>query len=126
MFTVIGCMVTGILIGYATRRIKLSFIPSVITGMIWILLFLLGWEVGHNQQIIAALPTLGGTALLLALSALLGSCLAAWILWKRSRPNQSTHIQQPAINVGQKGTNCKDTLTRHKGAHKNQSIKEKG
>ena len=55
MFTVIGCMIAGIFIGYAARRIRFSWI---------------------------SLPTLGLDALLLTLAALLGSSLAAWGLWK--------------------------------------------
>lgn len=82
MFTVIGCMIAGIFIGYAARRIRFSWISLLITGLIWILLFLLGWEVGHNKGVISALPSLGLDALLLTLAALLGSSLAAWGLWK--------------------------------------------
>ncbi len=82
MFTVIGCMIAGIFIGYAARRIRFSWISLLITGLIWILLFLLGWEVGHNKGVISALPTLGLDALLLTLAALLGSSLAAWGLWE--------------------------------------------
>lgn len=82
MFTVIGCMIAGIFIGYIARRIRFSWISLLITGLIWILLFLLGWEVGHNKGVISALPTLGLDALLLTLAALLGSSLAAWGLWK--------------------------------------------
>lgn len=82
MFTVIGCMIAGIFIGYTARRIRFSWISLLITGLIWILLFLLGWEVGHNKGVISALPTLGLDALLLTLAALLGSSLAAWGLWK--------------------------------------------
>lgn len=82
MFTVIGCMIAGIFIGYTARRIRFSWISLLITRLIWILLFLLGWEVGHNKGVISALPTLGLDALLLTLAALLGSSLAAWGLWK--------------------------------------------
>lgn len=83
MFTVIGCMIAGIFIGYAVRRIRFSWISHLTTGLIWILLFLLGWEVGHNQEVISALPTLGMDALLLTVAALSGSCLAAWGLWRK-------------------------------------------
>ncbi len=82
MFIFIGCMIAGILVGYAGRRISLPWISSIITGLIWILLFLLGWEVGHKEEVINSLPVLGGDALLLTLAALLGSCLAAWGLEK--------------------------------------------
>ena len=68
--------------GYLLRRNTLSWIGKVITALIWLLLFLLGIEVGHNEQIIRSLPTLGMEAFLIAIVCVLGSCLAAWALWK--------------------------------------------
>lgn len=55
---------------------------KVITVLIWLLLFLLGVEVGGNEQIIKALPTLGVEALLLSVAGTLGCCVLAWALWK--------------------------------------------
>ena len=82
MFTVIGIMFLGIGAGYLMRRQSLSWINKAITILIWLLLFLLGIEVGHNEQIIRSLPTLGLEAFAIALVCVLGSCLAAWALWK--------------------------------------------
>ena len=82
MFTVIGIMFTGIGIGYLLRRNSLSWISKVITALIWLLLFILGIEVGYNEQIIRSLPTLGMEASLISIVCVLGSCLAAWALWK--------------------------------------------
>ena len=81
MFTVIGLMLSGILVGYLLRKRELSGIGRLITSLIWILLFLLGVEVGSNQQIIDGLATLGLEALTITFAAVLGSCLAAWGLW---------------------------------------------
>ena len=55
---------------------------EVITVLIWLLLFLLGVEVGGNEQIIKALHTLGVEALLLSVAGTLGCCVLAWALWK--------------------------------------------
>ena len=82
MFTVIGIMFLGIGVGYLMRRQSLSWINKAITFLIWLLLFLLGIEVGHNEQIIRSLPTLGLEAFAIALVCVLGSCLAAWGLCK--------------------------------------------
>ena len=82
MFTVIEIMFLGIGIGYLMRRQFLSWINKAITILIWLLLFLLGIEVGHNEQIIRSLPTLGLEAFAIAIVCVLGSCLAAWVLWK--------------------------------------------
>ena len=46
MFTVIGVMLGGMLIGFLLRRQEFSWIGKVITLLIWALLFLLGIEVG--------------------------------------------------------------------------------
>ena len=82
MFTVIGIMFVGIALGYLLRRQSLPWINKAITALIWLLLFLLGIEVGHNEQIIRSLPTLGLEAFSIAIVCVLGSCLAAWALWK--------------------------------------------
>ena len=71
MFTVIGIMFLGIGVGYLMRRQSLSWINKAITALIWLLLFLLGIEVGHNEQIIRSLPTLGVEALAIALVCVL-------------------------------------------------------
>lgn len=82
MFTVIGIMFAGIGIGYLMRRQSLPWINKIITALIWLLLFLLGIEVGHNEQIIRSLPTLGIEAFSIAIVCVLGSCISAWALWK--------------------------------------------
>ncbi|MBQ8442759.1 MAG: LysO family transporter [Bacteroides sp.] len=83
MFTVIGIMFIGIGLGYLLRRQFLLWINKAITALIWLLLFLLGIEVGHNEQIIRSLPTLGMEAFVIAVVCVWGSCLAAWALWKQ-------------------------------------------
>ena len=82
MFTVIGIMFVGIGIGYLLRQQSIPGIGKVITALIWLLLFLLGIEVGHNEQIIRSLPTLGVEAFAIATVCVLGSCSAAWGLWR--------------------------------------------
>ncbi len=81
MFTVIGLMFGGMILGYLFRRQQLSWIRKVITVLIWLLLFLLGVEVGGNRRIIEGLTTLGAEALAVTLACLLGSSLCAWGLW---------------------------------------------
>ena len=82
MFTVIGIMFIGIGLGYLLRRQSLPWISKAITALIWLLLFLLGIEVGHNERIIRSLPTLGVEAFVIAIVCVQGSCVAAWGLWK--------------------------------------------
>ena len=52
-----------------------------ITFLIWVLLFLLGIDVGGNDIIVKGLHTLGLEALIITLAAVIGSTLFAWGLW---------------------------------------------
>ena len=81
MFTVIGLMLGGMAIGFLLRRQEFSWINKVITSLIWVLLFLLGVEVGGNRQIVEGLATLGVEAFTITLACVLGRCIFAWGLW---------------------------------------------
>ena len=82
MFTIIGLMLIGMLLGFLLRKHQLSKIHQIITTLIWLLLFLLGIEVGNNEQIIKGLHSLGWEAFILTIGGLLGSVISAWALWK--------------------------------------------
>ena len=81
MFVIIGIMLTGMLIGYLLRNKRLSWIHRIITLLIWLLLFLLGIDVGGNTDIIRGLHSIGLEAFIITLAAVVGSTLAAWGLW---------------------------------------------
>ena len=83
MFIVIAIMFIGIGTGYLLRHQPLPWIQKFITLLIWLLLFLLGIEVGQNENVIRSLPTLGLEALIIAIACISGSCIFAQILWKR-------------------------------------------
>lgn len=82
MFKVLALMILGIGVGYIFRKRNLSFISRLITLLIWILLFVLGLEVGSNPQIVSNLGKLGLDALVITVGALLGSIILAALLWK--------------------------------------------
>ena len=82
MFTIIGLMLTGMLLGYLLRKRDLKKIHPIITLLIWLLLFILGIEVGSNEEIIRGLHTIGYEAVVLTLGGTLGSVIAAWALWR--------------------------------------------
>ena len=69
MFIIIGIMLTGMLLGFLLRNKRLSWIHKIITLLIWVLLFLLGIDVGGNEAIIKGLHTLGLEALIITLAA---------------------------------------------------------
>ena len=82
MFIIIGVMLTGMLLGFLLRnKKKLSWIQKAITALIWLLLFLLGLDVGSNDAIIKNLHSLGVDAIIITLAATLGSVTFAWLLW---------------------------------------------
>ena len=106
MFLVILFIFLGILSGVLCRklstgaRISLTDVAArwqgrIVTWLIWLLLFLLGIEVGSNEMIVRSLPTLGVEALLLSSAATLTCCVLAWMLWRFSTNNT---VQENAKN----------------------------
>ena len=81
MFIIIGIMLSGMLIGYLLRSKRLTWIHKIITFLIWLLLFLLGIDVGDNKAIMNGLHTLWLEAPTITLAAVIGSTLLAWGLW---------------------------------------------
>ncbi|MCD7901754.1 MAG: lysine exporter LysO family protein [Bacteroides sp.] len=81
MFIIIGIMLSGMLLGFLIRNKRLTWIHKVITSLIWLLLFLLGIDVGSNETIIKGLYSIGFEALIITLGAVVGSTLLAWALW---------------------------------------------
>ena len=82
MLKIVMIMLCGIGKGYLLRNRKMSFIGRGITALIWVLLFLLGIEVGANPRIVNGLQTLGLEAIVLTIAGSLGSVIFAWALWR--------------------------------------------
>ena len=104
MLKIVMIMLCGIGTGYLLRNRKMSFIGRIITVLIWVLLFLLGIEVGANPRIINGLQTLGLEAVVLTLGGCAGSVLFAWALWKyvSTRQTEADVEADPQV-VSQKG-----------------------
>lgn len=81
MFIIITFILFGGIIGYFLRKKELDNIPKIIIILIWLLLFLLGVEVGSNTEIVYGLATIGKEALLITIAAILGSAVMAFLLW---------------------------------------------
>jgi len=81
MFIIIGIMLTGMLFGYLLRSKRLTWIHKIITFLIWVLLFLLGIDVGGNDIIVKGLHTLGLEALIITLAAVIG----VWFSFRRMK-----------------------------------------
>ena len=82
MFIIMGIMLSGVLFGYLIRDKKIQFTHKIITVLVWLLLLLLGIEVGANKEIINNLHTIGLEAIYITIGAVGGSVLASWALWR--------------------------------------------
>jgi uncharacterized membrane protein YbjE (DUF340 family) len=88
MFIVIAMMFSGIAFGYLMRRHRFTHIGKIIISFIWILLFVLGVEVGGDPKVMNSLHTLGLEAIFIAGLSILGSALAAMLLWKHVKKDE--------------------------------------
>jgi len=81
MFYVILFMFAGIISGFLFRKQRIHFLNGIILTLIWALLFLLGLEIGTNDNIIHNFHKLGFEAFLIAFFGTLGSILGARFLF---------------------------------------------
>ena len=84
----------GIIFGYLMRRHRLTHISRLATGFIWVLLFVLGIEVGSNPNIINSLHTLGIEALFIAVMSTMGSVIASMLLWKSVKKDEEKNNER--------------------------------
>ena len=82
MLIIVAIMLCGIAVGYLLRNKNTRFVSHAITALIWLLLFLLGIEVGSNPRIVMGMQTLGIEALLLTIGGAVGTILFSWLMWK--------------------------------------------
>lgn len=94
MFIVIATMSGGIIFGYLMRRHRLTHISRLTTGFIWVLLFVLGVEVGSNPNIMKSLHTLGFESLFIAVMSTMGSVIAAMLLWKSVKKDEEKNNER--------------------------------
>lgn len=85
MFTVILFMLCGIACGRLLRGRRQSFVQRAITFLIWLLLFLLGIEVGADPRVVGSLGSLGVEAAVFAIFAVLGCAVLCRLLFKERR-----------------------------------------
>lgn len=76
---------SGIALGRLLLGCRLDFMQRLITCTIWLLLFLLGVEVGSDPEVIGGLTTLGRAAFLIFAAAVTGSTALSWGLWRLIR-----------------------------------------
>lgn len=81
MLIIVLIMLSGIAVGFLLRNRNTKHLSSVTTVLIWLLLFLLGIEVGGNPRIVSGMQTLGVEALLLTIGGSIGTVVLSWLLW---------------------------------------------
>ena len=82
MLKVVAIMLSGMAVGFLLRKRRLRLVPHAVTVLIWLLLFLLGIEVGSNPQVINGITSLGLEALWLSVAGMAGTLVFSWALWK--------------------------------------------
>lgn len=85
MFIVIGIMLSCLSLGYFLRNRARGVLDLFSGGTmitIYALLFVMGLELGADRAVAANILSIGWEALLISLSATLGSVLAAWVVFR--------------------------------------------
>ncbi len=84
MFPVLIIMISGIILGYfiSDKRKLLTINDKLVTVFIYVLLFLLGVEVGLNEKIINNFYMIGYQSIVITFGALLGSLLCSYVVYK--------------------------------------------
>jgi len=82
MFTVILILWGSAAIGYVLRRHPFRAVGRLTTWSVWLLLFLMGCEVGANPDLISQLGTLGLEALILTVASFAGCMGLSWAFWE--------------------------------------------
>ena len=98
MFKIILIMASGILAGWLLRGRNLRLLGKIISALIWVLLFLLGVEVGGEERIVKGIASLGLEAVVIAIGGVGGCSLFALGLWRISnRPSNSTKDEKGGV-----------------------------
>ena len=104
MFTVILVLWCSAAAGYALHRYSVPQIGRLITWSVWLLLFLMGKEVGENPVLVQHIGRIGTEALVLALTTCAGCATLSAMVWKRLRRRRDASAQTGATDSGKKQT----------------------
>ena len=95
---IILMMAMGLAAGFLLRHRRMAWVAKVVTALVWLLLLLLGVEVGGNGMIIGNLHRLELNALIIATLATAVSVAASVLLWRniKSKTGDDSHGNNPA------------------------------
>ena len=94
MLVIFAVIIGGIIAGRLLSSWRLVFVSRMITVIIWLLLFLLGLEVGSDPAVVGGMATLGRTAFVIFTCSVAGSICMSWLLWRCVR--RGTASRPPA------------------------------
>ena len=94
MLVIFAVIIGGIIAGRLLSSWRLVFVSRMITVIIWLLLFLLGLEVGSDPAVVGGMATLGRTAFVIFACSVAGSICMSWLLWRCVR--RGTASRPPA------------------------------
>ena len=88
MFIVLLILWSSVLVGYLLRRWPQPWVSRLLTISIWLMLFIIGIEVGGNEVLVGALGQLGAQALLITVLTTLCCGAGSLLLWRRLQPKE--------------------------------------
>lgn len=94
MFVIFAVIIGGIVTGRLLSSWRLVFVSRIITVIIWLLLFLLGLEVGSDPAVVGGMATLGRTAFVIFACSVAGSIGMSWLLWRYIRQDTACRCLQ--------------------------------
>ena len=81
MLSIVATMITGIILGYLLRNKTFTrHTGRSISLTIFIMLFIMGLNIGSNEELISNLGKFGWQAAVISVSATCGSIFASWII----------------------------------------------
>lgn len=84
MIYILLCLITGIAVGFLTRKhTAIKYTGSLLNVMIMLLLFFLGLSVGSNSQVIQNFTAIGLDAFLITVGGTFGSLFCAKWVYKK-------------------------------------------
>lgn len=88
MFIVLLILWSSVLVGYLLRRWPQPWVSRLLTISIWLMLFIIGIEVGGNEVLVGSLGQLGAEALLITVLTTLCCGAGSLLLWRRLQPKE--------------------------------------
>lgn len=105
MFKIILIMAAGIGIGRLLRNKKLPYLGRITNVLIWVLLFLLGIEVGSDERIVIGIATLGFEAIAISIAGVAGCTILSLLLWKWVTHSEKKDLSGKSCRNIEKGGN---------------------